>query len=354
MPILDKNDEVAVKKLKDFFENSEYASYYQSFEWAEIKKNHWKSEYVYVEENGKILGAMLILIRTMGKFFTMMYAARGPIADLEDTKLILDLVEEAKPLAKKYKAFVLKMAPEIPYSEEIESNLRNSGLKVKSEFKNILAPMQTGKNMILHIDGKTEEEIMSGYSSKTRYNIRLASKKGVTVRYSSNEEDIKTFYELMKVTGERDKIAVRDYDYYKKIVDIYKDKARIYIAEHEGEPLAAALAINYGRKVTYFYGASSNNKRNLMPTYLMQQTMIEWAIETNCKDYDFGGVFNTTKDNGLYRFKEGFCRQEGTTKFIGEIDKVYKRFSYYIFSKVVPMVKKLMLDIDEMRKKKNK
>ena len=108
MPILDKNDKVAVEKLKDFFETSEYASYYQSFEWAEIKTDNWKNEYVYIEENGKIIGAMLILIRTMAKFFTIMYAVRGPVANINDTMLMQKLVKEAEPLAKKYNAFVLK------------------------------------------------------------------------------------------------------------------------------------------------------------------------------------------------------------------------------------------------------
>ncbi len=351
MPILDKNNKTEVNKLREFFENSEYASYYQSFEWAEIKTDNWKNEYVYIEKDGKIVGAMLILIRTMAKFFTIMYAVRGPVADIKDTAVMQELVKEAEPLAKKYNAFVLKMDPEIPYNEETANNLKNSGFKVKSDFKNILELMQTIRNMVLHIEGKTEEEIMAGYSQKTRYNIRLAEKKGVTVRYSNSEEDLKKFYDLMVITAKRDKIAVRTYEYYKKVMEVFKNKARIYIAEYEGEALAAALTLNYGKKVTYFYGASSNEKRNLMPTYLMQQTMIKWAIETNCKYYDFGGIFNTTMDNGLYRFKEGFCRQEGPTKFIGEIDKVYKSFSYYIFSKVLPKVKKVMLDIDELKKK---
>ena len=160
MPILDKNNKKEVEKLKEFFETSEYASYYQSFEWAELKNDNWKNEYVYIEKNGKIVGAMLILIRTMAKLFTIMYAVRGPVADINDTNLMQELVKEAEPLAKKYKAFVLKMDPEIPYNEETANNLISSGFKVKSDFKNILELMQTNRNMVLHIEGKTEEEIM--------------------------------------------------------------------------------------------------------------------------------------------------------------------------------------------------
>lgn len=355
MPILDKTDKKKTAELNKFFKTSQYGNYYQSPEWAEIKSDNWKNEYVYLEENREIVAGMLILIRKIAKGFTMMYSTRGPVADFNNISQINKLIKEVEPLVKKYKPFVLKMDPEIEEDEEIKTALRKSGFKVKSDFKNILELMQTIRTMELDIENKTEEEIMAEYSQKTRYNIRVAIKKGVKVRYSNSEDDLKKFYKLMQVTAKRDQIAVRSYEYYKKIVDAYKDNARIYIAEYNGEPLAAAIAINYAKKVTYFYGASSNENRNLMPCYIMQQTMIEWAIETKCKAYDFGGIFNTTKDNGLYRFKEGFCRKKGATKFIGEIDKVYNKPKYFIFSKVLPKVKGLMLFINSKKQKiKNK
>lgn len=354
MPILDQKNEEECERIREFFENSEYASFYQSFEWGKIKSDKWHNEFVYIEENGEIIAAMLVLVRKIGKIFTMMYAQRGPIMDIYDTELLQRLVAEADILAKKYNAFVLKMDPEIEYSRELEEVLRNSGFRVKNEFKNILEPMQTVRSMILDINNKTEENLLTEYTAKTRYNVRLAIKKGVTVRWSQTEDDLKIFYELMKVTAVRDRIAVRAYEYYKEILETYQEKARIYIAEFEGEPLSAALTINYGGRVTYFYGASANQKRNLMPTYLMQQTMIEWGLETNCRTYDFGGIFNTTLDNGLYRFKEGFCHKKGATKFIGEIDKVYNNFLYFIFSNILPKIKKIRLDINDRRNKSKK
>ena len=130
-----------------------------------------------------------------------------------------------------------------------------------------------------------------------------------------------------------------------------ENQLRIYIAEHEGQALSAAIAINYGKKTFYLYGASSNEKRNLMPNYLMQEEMIKWAIETGCNLYDFGGVFILDKSNGLFKFKEGFCRQEGVTEFIGEIDKVYSKFWYFAFTKLVPIYQKIMKSIKKMIKK---
>ena len=115
------------------------------------------------------------------------------------------------------------------------------------------------------------------------------------------------------------------------------------VAEYNNEPLSAAIAILHVKTVTYLYGASSNEKRNLMPNYLMQFNMIEWAINNECTKYDFGGVFNTTMDNGLYRFKEGFCGEEGCITYIGEIDKVYKKLYYIIYNKAFPIVEHIIL-----------
>jgi lipid II:glycine glycyltransferase (peptidoglycan interpeptide bridge formation enzyme) len=88
--------------------------------------------------------------------------------------------------------------------------------------------------------------------------------------------------------------------------------------------VAGAVAIRYGDKVWYLYGASDTAHRNYMPCYLMQWTMIQWALETNCRLYDFRGVSGfVSEDNplyGLYRFKKGF--NGDFTEFIGEFDMI--------------------------------
>ena len=202
--------------------------------------------------------------------------------------------------------------------------------------------IQPGHNMVLNIDGKTEEELMKSFAEKTRYNIRLSGRKGVTVRYSRDVEDLKKFYEIYEVTTIRDKIGKRPYDYFERMLEAYDEtKLRIYIAEHEGQALAAAIATNIGGELFYVYGASSNEKRNLMPNYAMQMAMIRWGIETGCKTYNFGGVLNLDPNNGLYKFKIGFCREEGLEEYIGEINKVYKPFIYFLYKVGMPMKRKL-------------
>ena len=341
MPILDKKDESMVKKYNEFVRNREHTSALQDLNWAYVKKEEWTNEAVYLEKNGNITAAMSMLIRTFAKGFSMIYVPRGPVCSAYDIATIKELVNEAKQVAKKHNAFVLKFDPEAIYDEKLEALYKKAGFKVRNKDKNKHEFIQPIYNMILRIKDKTEEDIFKGYSEKTRYNIRVAEKKGVIVRYSRDEQDLKTFYELSEITAKRDGITLRDYNYYKRMLEAYDEEhLRIYIAEHEGQALSGAIALNYGGKLFYIYGASSNEKRNLMPNYLMQQTMIKWAIETGCSEYDFGGIFEINKANGLYRFKEGFCRQEGVTKFIGEIDCVYNKLVYFGFVKLLPIYKK--------------
>ena len=342
MPILDKQNKSQVDKYNEFVRTREHTSALQDLNWAYVKKEEWINEAVYLEKNGNITAAMSMLIRTFIKGFSMIYVPRGPVCNAYDINTIKELINEAKKVAKKYNAFVIKFDPEVEYDEKLEELYKQAGFKVRNKDKYKHELIQPINNMILKIKGKTEEEIFKGYSEKTRYNIRIAEKKGVTVRWSRDEEDLKKFFELSEITAKRDGILLRDYDYYKRMLDAFDEQhLRIYISEHDGQALSGALALNYGSKLFYIYGASSNEKRNLMPNYLMQQTMIKWAIETSCEEYDFGGVFEINKSNGLYRFKEGFCRQEGVTKFIGEVDFVCNKLVYFAFVNILPMYKKI-------------
>ncbi len=341
MAILDKNNEQEVNKYIQFVNGYRGASLMQSYNWN-IMKSGWDSEYVYIEKDGNIVMAMSLLIRKFILGRTVIYAPRGPVGDVENIEQINEIIKDIDKLAKKYKAFVFRMDPEYIYDEKLERRYKEAGYIVKNRKYSKEDLIQPRYNMILNLKDKTEEEIFKGYSEKTRYNIRVATKKGVEVRYSREKKDMEIFFELYKTTSIRDKILGRPLEYFNKMLEAFDEKElRIYIAEHEGVSLSGAITINFGGKMFYLYGASSNEKRNLMPNYLMQQEMIKWAIEEKCDFYDFGGVFDLNKENGLYKFKEGFCRQEGVTEFIGEIEKIYNKLLYYIFTKGLAMYIKI-------------
>ena len=354
MPVLDKNNKELVEKYKEFISTHERTSALQDLNWSYVKKG-WIGEAVYVEKSGIITAAASFIIRKFIGNYTIMYAPRGPVCDIYDVSLVNELIKEAEPLVKKYNAYVIKFDPEVKTDNKLISMYKNSGYKVRTAKTGNSELIQPVYNMILNIEGKTEEEVFKGYSEKTRYNIRVAEKKNIEVTYSRNIDDLKTFFELSEITIKRDKIAGRRYDYYERILEAFDEShLRIYLAKYEGEPLSGALSLKYGQKVFYIYGASSNEKRNYMPNYLLQHEMIKWAIENNLKEYDFGGVYNLTKEDGLYKFKEGFCRQEGVTTFLGEIDKVYNRKIYFVYAKLLPLYKKTRSIIKKIKYKISK
>lgn len=350
MPILDKENKEQVKKYETFLRNYEGASAMQDLAWGKVKKE-WVQEAVYIEKDGNIVAAMTILLEKVPHFNSyLMYASRGPVCDVYDIELVKQLVAEAEPIAKKYRAFALKFDPEVVYDETLEQKYIAEGFKVVGKHADKDEVIQPQYNMILDIDRVSEEELMKRFSEKTRYNIRLSKRKGVQVYHSRKVEDLQIFYAIYKVTTMRDKIGCRAYEYFERMLEAYDEKhLRIYIAEHEGDKLSAAIAINYGGKLFYIYGASSNEKRNLMPNYAMQWEMIKWGLETGCKKYDFGGVIVLDKENGLYKFKNGFCKREGPTEFIGEITKVYQSGMYFLYAKCLPILKKIKR---KLRKKK--
>lgn len=342
MPILDKNNNEQVKKYEEFIKKYNGASLMQSINWAKSKFG-WKSEYVYLEKDGNIIAAMSILLEKVPYMNTyLMYSPRGPVCDISDIDLVKQLVKEAEKLKAKYNAFLLKFDPNIKYDEEIEKIYLENGFKVLNKNVNKDKLIQPLHDMILYMDGYTPDELMKTFSEKTRYNIRLAKRKGVESYFSRDKKDLDIFYELYKITAVRDRLVCRSYEYFETLLNNYNEnELRIYITKNEGDYLSAALAFCYGGELFYLYGASSNKKRNLMPNYLMQWNMINWGIQNGCSKYNFGGVLNLDPDNGLYKFKIGFCKKDGVTEYIGEIDKPYNKFVYYIYTDVLPIIKKI-------------
>ncbi|MBQ6553312.1 MAG: peptidoglycan bridge formation glycyltransferase FemA/FemB family protein [Clostridia bacterium] len=303
----------------------------QSAEWAALK-NDWKREVVVTRNgDGSIRGGISILVRKIPMTpYTLMYAPRGPIFDEGDSAAFTDIVNGARRLAKQHRSVCLRMDPDIragyePFKKALES------MKLKVKGGKNFETTQPRFVYRMDIKGKTEDEVMANFTSKTRYNVRVAIKNGVETRVVNGDpEAIAQFHALMKVTGERDGFICRSKEYFERLLKSLGEDARLYAAYYNGEMIAGTLAIRYADKVWYLYGASSNKERNRMPNYLLQWDMIRWAIESGVSVYDFRGVSGDMDESnplyGLYRFKRGFNGE--LVEFVGEIDAVFKRFGY--------------------------
>ena len=323
------------KEYKEFLESHERCNFQQSLEWAEVKKPNWKPEVILAEnKEGKIIGSLCVWIRKMPIFGNIMYASRGPVCDIHDKEVMKQLTEGAKELAKKYKAIVLRIEPDILSSDEKFREIATSlGYKIKDDAKDFKDEIQPRYVFRLDIKGKTEEEIMAGFKQKWRYNIRLAGRKGVVVK-EGTREDLKDFHKIMIETGKRDGFIIRPLEYFEKMYDeMAPEHMKVLMAYYDGKPISGVIPIFYGNKTWYLYGASSNQHRNLMPNYLLQWEMIKIAIKRGDDVYDFRGVSGVVDENhpqyGLYRFKQGFGAT--FTEFIGEIYIPYKPITYALY-----------------------
>ncbi|MBR3614977.1 MAG: peptidoglycan bridge formation glycyltransferase FemA/FemB family protein [Clostridia bacterium] len=331
MRLLEEKDRDEYKK---FLETHDRCNFQQSLEWGNVKTS-WKKEVILSEDkDGKIRGSLCVWIRKIPIFGNLMYSARGPVCDLYDEEIIKDLREGANLLAKKYKAFVLRVEPDILKSdEEFRKIITKNGFKIKDDSKDFKDEIQPRFVFRLNLKGKTEEEIFSEFHQKTRYNVRLATKKGVVIK-EGTREDLKEFHKIMIETGERDNFIIRSLEYFEKMYDeMAPNHMKLLMAYYDDKPISGIIPIMYGNKVWYLYGASSNSHRNLMPNYLLQWTMIQEAIKMGADMYDFRGVSGVVDEShpqyGLYRFKKGFNAE--FTEFIGEIYVPYKPLIYKLY-----------------------
>ena len=337
------------KSLLDFIQsNSPDGGFLQSVYWRKFQESVGRKTFELNEEkeNDYIAHANIIThsLPIAGKYF---YIPRGPIVSEQRT------VNNEQYFNKNFRIFLdrlLDLAKENnigwirfePNGEEeldmIKGNLPNN-LKIKKSA----VDMQPREILMMDIS-KSEDDILAQMKQKTRYNIKLAEKKGVKIYNSREEESIEDFLRLVDITAKRDKITSHPDAYYRRMLEtIPSDALKLYVAEYEGKIIAANLALFFGKNVTYMHGASDNDHRNLMAPYLLQWQQIVAAKKAGCERYDFGGLKTGTADNswsGITKFKTGFAPDTKTTKFPGSYDIILKPGKYNLY-RVLQKIKRI-------------
>lgn len=157
--------------------------------------------------------------------------------------------------------------------------------------------------------------ILSRMKPKTRYNINLAARKGVSVRRMGIEY-LDVWYKLYQETAARNHIHLSDLKYFEAVLSTESGNSQspaevlLLVAEIDNLPLAAMFLIISGNRGSYLYGASTSEHRNLMATYALQWEAIKMSKEKGCTQYDLFGVSPNPDPAhplyGLYKFKIGF------------------------------------------------
>ena len=322
---------------------SAYGTLFQSARWADLKCA-WDRRVITVRRDGKVVGGVSVLLRRVP--FTpwkLLYAPRGPVCEPADAEVLSVMTQGIRSLAKQEHGYLFKVDQDVPMSDDaFQQTMTALGYRLLPEtwaFERI-QPQHLAR---INLRGKTEAEVLASMKQKTRYNIRLAERRGTTIRVCGID-DLDSFYEIMLETGRRDGFAVRPKRYFSRLLTTLGEHARLYLAFSGEEPIAGAIAAQYGKQTWYLYGASSARHREQMPNYLLQWHMIRWALESGCNVYDFRGVSGGREENkvmGLWRFKGGFGAE--LQSLVGEYDLPLKPSVCSLMNYMVPIMRNAAL-----------
>ncbi len=308
---------------------------------------------VSIESADGFAATCLVLKKRLPAGRCYFYLSRGPILDWSDEKIARAMFEKLREAAKKHRAIFIRTDPCVPNETPgVKKLLQRIGFVPSPDSGSIFGGLQPRCNMKLDISAPTAEEFFEQkFESKWRYNTRLATKKGVTVKADCTRADLKIFHDIYRVTGERNEFKGYSLAYFEKMWDALEPSGilKLFLTFHEEEPLSGAIAFKLPPQAWYMFGASSNQKRNLMPNHLMQWTMMQWAKDNGCNSYDFRGVPDPNSsdipahEEGLVKFKTGFGAE--ITRYIGEYDLPLSKVGYWAYTsarpRLIAMLKKL-------------
>lgn len=342
----------------------------QTYQWGEVKKGFgWQPHFLELPGNDSDAhdAAAMVLVRQI-KFwglavpFTIAYVPKGPLfQSLDFENSVPYVLKSLIDFARSQNSIFVKIDPDILIGEgENESDTNESGTafinRLRQDGWTFSASQIQFRNTVLIDLTDDEELLLARMKQKTRYNIRLAERKGVVVRIGGLT-DIDLLYDMYRETASRDGFIIREKAYYSKVWQTYfrasdtpfpdsgnEPFAVPYIASFDGEPIAAIIVFYFAGRAWYLYGMSLNKHRNKMPNYLLQWKAMCHARQLGVKEYDlWGAPDNFNEDDpmwGVYRFKTGFGGK--TIRTIGAWDYPVMPIWYRFYTRLIPLVLNLM------------
>ena len=319
----------------------------QSWAWGELKAGFgWRPVRVAAAEGKQILAAAQVLFRPLPVGLSTAYVPKGPLIDpaARDTPAMAALMQGLHDACRREHAISLKLEPDWTDSGEAQRWLQAQGLMASAET------VQPRRTVIVDLIAG-EDDILAQMKSKTRYNIRLAQRKGVLVRQGTAEH-LPLFHRLLQVTGQRAEFGIHTLAYYTLAWQLFAatESVALFLADYADRTLAAIMVFVWGKTAYYMYGGSSDEERQRMPTYLLQWEAMRWAKNRGCETYDLWGIPDvdehevgpdvaaaeetgilSTGMGGLYRFKRGFGGRE--VRYVGAYDLVYNRLPYSLLTR---------------------
>ena len=318
----------------------------QTWEWGAFKARHgWQpARYLWLEDD-QPRAAATVLARRLGRWpWAVMYVPKGPALDYRDTGLLEQVLGDLERVARRERALFVKIDPDVQADtaegRAVLDLLRQRGWRASREQVQF-------RNTILVDLTRSPNEMLAAMKSKWRYNVRLAVRKGVTVRQGT-PADLPLLYDMYAETAARDGFIIRPEAYYYDAWTILMEAgwAQPLIAEVEGEAVGMAIIFRFppaglgtgAGRAWYTVGASRSVHREKMPNHLLQWEAMRWAREQGCTVYDMWGAPDKLEESdplwGVYRFKRGFGGE--FVRHIGAWDFPASRVGYWLYTGAMP------------------
>jgi len=328
----------------------------QTWQWGQVKAQFgWESHpLIWRDDNGNVSAAALVLQRKAATGgiplkMSVMYAPRGPLLDWSQPHLVRRVLDDLQTFARDKGAIFLKIDPDLPLGFGIpgdqEGKPHPPGLAVRQDLLErgwVFSDEQIQfKNTVVVGLAEGEEDLLMRMKSKTRYNIRLAERRGVSVR-AGGMDDIDLLYRMYAHTSIRDDFLIRSKDYYEAVWRTFFEAglAVPLIAEVEGDPVGAVVIFRFGGRAWYIHGMSLDEHREKMFNYRLQWEAMRTAKAAGCIEYDLWGAPDQfTEDDplwGVYRFKDGFGGR--VVRTLGAWDYPVRPLVYRLYSQVLPRI----------------
>lgn len=332
----------------------------QTWEWGKVKSRFGWESYPLLWRNGdgKVDAAALLLRRRVafggfGLPISVMYVPRGPLLDWSDLSLAKQVLNDLKAFARKHWAIFVKIDPDLPVGfgipGEEKSADHQAGLSVHEHlsadgwrFSDEQIQFRNTVNVDLSED---IDSLLMRMKSKTRYNIRLAKRRGVTVR-GGGLGDIDLLYRMYAHTAVRDDFLIRGKAYYETVWQTFFNAglAEPLVAEVEGQPVGGAVIFRFGGRAWYMHGMSLDEHREKMFNYRLQWEAMLRSKLAGCHTYDMWGAPDTFNKQdpmwGVYRFKDGFGGR--VVRTIGAWDYPVRPLIYKVYCQALPRILGLM------------
>lgn len=344
----------------------------QTAEWAKVKSALgwqalpfvWRADPASGESENKIAACAMILKKTISlrgfaSKICVLYCPKGPLMDWGDGPTRSRVMADIEIYSHRQGGIFFKMDPDVilgsgipgePGVVDDETGISVAGDLEQRQWRFSSSQIQFCNTVLVDLS-PPEEEMLARMKQKTRYNIRLAEKKGVKIR-TGTLDDLPMLYRMYAETSLRDGFVIRNQDYYMTVWTSFMNSASSehspsavpLIAEVDGEPVAAVFLFRFEGRAYYLYGMSRDAHREKMPNHLLQWEAMRIAKGQGCRSYDMWGApddFNE-KDPlwGVYKFKEGFGGK--VVRTLGAWDYAPNLFGYKIYTEIMPRILDVM------------